>query len=94
MITIKLQTFKKNYSYQNVVTKFQIIYLDTGQQMRSWCFLHYQETKAHTKMRIRADSPEPSLLTYTKYGCQCRLTLQFRSLLLLHTSVWTDKGDF
>ena len=47
-----------------------------------------EQRKAQTSPRIRAVSPEPSLLVYTKYGCRRRLRQKFRPLATLVTSAW------
>ena len=47
---------------------------------------------AHTSLHICAVSPEPSLLTNTKYGSRRRLRPNHRPLAQLNMSAWAFKG--
>ena len=54
-----------------------------GQCTRLWYLSHQRAVKAWVSLHIWADSPEPSLLVYTKYGCRRMLRLKGESLTLL-----------
>ena len=56
------------------------------QCMRFWYLSHKRAANAQASLRICTDSPEPSLLAHTKYGCRLRLRTNFRPLALLDTS--------
>ena len=47
---------------------------------RVWYLSHQRAAKANANLRICADSPEPSLLAHTKYGCRRRLRPKIRPL--------------
>ena len=49
---------------------------------------HISEQDRRLCMASLCDSPEPSLLAYTKYGCRWRLRPKFRPLALLNMSAW------
>ena len=51
-----------------------------GHRMRVWYLSHCKATKDQARLRIRADSPDPSLLAYTKYGCRWRSRRKLRPL--------------
>ena len=55
--------------------------------MRFWYLSHYRATKAQTSLRKCADSPEPSLLAYSRFGCRRRLGHKFSHLPLLDMSI-------
>ena len=61
--------------------------------MRFWYLSHQQAAKAQPSLRIRAVSPEPSLLTYTKYR-RLRVRLDQPHPPPLDVSVWAFKGGF
>ena len=45
-----------------------------SQHMRFWYLIHFKEFKAKMSMHKYADSPEHSLLVYTKYKCRMMRT--------------------
>ena len=65
-----------------------------SQHMRIWYESHCWAMKDQASLRKCADSPDPSLLAYTNYGCRWRFRIKFRPLALLVTSAWALKGGF
>ena len=60
-----------------------------GQCTRSQNLSHRRAAKAHANMRICTDSPEPSLLPYTKKHIEDESSEQnLRPLAWLDTSAW------
>ena len=51
---------------------------DLSQLMRLWYLSHMQPAKAQVSLRIRADSPEPSLFAHMKYGSRRRVRPKIR----------------
>ena len=49
-----------------------------GQYTRFRFLWHQSAAKVLVSLRLYADSPEPRLLTYMKYGCKLRLRPKFR----------------
>ena len=55
-----------------------------SQLMRLWYLSHRPPVKAQASPRIRADSPEPSLFAYMKYGSRRRVQPKIRRLIPLY----------
>ena len=48
--------------------------------MRLWYLSHRRAAKAQASLRVRAVSPDPSLLAYMKYGSRQRIQPKIRHL--------------
>ena len=59
-----------------------------GQCTRFYDLSLQQAAKAQASLHICADSPELSLLAYTKYGCRWKFIPKYRPLALLRMSAW------
>ena len=61
----------------NVVLNLVMLWVQMGKCTR---FPYYWAAKVKASLRIRADSPDPSLLAYTKHGCRWMLRQNYRPL--------------
>ena len=67
-------------------------WLRMSQFMRIWYLSHMRAAKAQVRLRIRAVSPEPSLLAHSKKGRRWRLRLKVRHLAPLDSWSCRFKG--
>ena len=67
----------KHFFFQNNSKEY------LSQLMRLWYLSHRRPTKAQLSLRIRAVSPEPSLVAHMKYGSRRRVRPKLRHLASL-----------
>ena len=83
------QSIRFSYT-QSMVFKLQT---QVGQHKRFLYLSHWRAAMAHVSLSIRADPPEPSLLTYSKYGIQATNTSSPAQEILVLIALASSDGS-